>query len=228
MENNHLPTNQQAKSVPSPPDGIYQSENIKYCKDGKYRWVYEFNMYRNPAILFVVLKIMGGLLLIPIFFIFVKPLFEGQSLVDIYEENKYGLLFFLVFFCLIFLAYLIVAAINGGKYVVLFEMDETGVLHRQMKSQTTKAEALGKLLILAGLANGNLTSVGVGINTATKTSSYSEFASVRSVKPQRRYHLIKVNEPFCKNQIYLEDEDFDFVYNYIITRCPKVKSRNKT
>ena len=90
------------------------------------------------------------------------------------------------------------------------------------------SHALGKLLILAGLANGNLTSVGVGINTATKTSSYSEFASVRSVKPQRRYHLIKVNEPFCKNQIYLEDEDFDFVYNYIITRCPKVKSRNKT
>ncbi len=33
------------------------SENIKKSDDGTYRWVYEFNMLKNPIILLTVLKI---------------------------------------------------------------------------------------------------------------------------------------------------------------------------
>ena len=33
------------------------SENVKKCDDGTYRWVYEFNMLKNPIILLTVLKI---------------------------------------------------------------------------------------------------------------------------------------------------------------------------
>jgi hypothetical protein len=36
-------------------------------------------------------------------------------------------------------------------------------------------------------------------------------------------NTIKVNEPLSKNQVYVEKEDFDFVYNYILARCPMVK-----
>ena len=33
------------------------SENIKKCEDGSYRWVYEFDMLKNPIIILTVLKI---------------------------------------------------------------------------------------------------------------------------------------------------------------------------
>jgi hypothetical protein len=43
------------------------------------------------------------------------------------------------------------------------------------------------------------------------------------VKPHRRWHTINVNEPFAKNQVYTTKEDFDFVLDYILQHCPKVK-----
>ena len=35
------------------------TENIWLCPDGVYRWTYEFDMRRNPMILFTVLKVMA-------------------------------------------------------------------------------------------------------------------------------------------------------------------------
>lgn len=201
---------------------IYTSENIKFCPDGKYRWVYEFNMYKNPSILFVVLKIFGFLLLIPCFFIF-YPLLKGETWEHVYDNSKYAMLTFGIFFICIFVGYWIYAAMCGGKYVVMFEMDEDGVLHRAMKNNVKKAKAISNLLILAGLLSGNPSRVGAGLITATHTSSYSTFSSVRKVKAFRRRNLIKVNELLYHNQVYVADEDFDFVYEYISTRCPKLK-----
>ena len=106
--------------------------------------------------------------------------------------------------------------------MVLFEMDENGILHRQMQKQVKKAELLGFITAMVGILAKRPTTVGAGLLAATKTSSYSTFSAVRSVKAYRYWHLIKVNEPFCLNQVYV-DEDFDFVYNYIRSHCPKVK-----
>ncbi len=58
---------------------------------------------------------------------------------------------------------------------------------------------------------------------ATHTSSQSSFDAATSVKAHKKMNLIKVNEPLCKNQVYVDDEDFDFVYDYIISHCPKLK-----
>ena len=56
-----------------------------------------------------------------------------------------------------------------------------------------------------------------------KTKSTSEFVHVRRVKARRRFNLIKVNQLFDKNQVYVADEDFDFVYNFIKSRCINAK-----
>ena len=37
---------------------VYESENITMCTDGKYRWVYELNLYKNPAIIKEVGRVM--------------------------------------------------------------------------------------------------------------------------------------------------------------------------
>ena len=201
---------------------IYTSENIKFCPDGKYRWVYEMDMYRNPTLLFLVLKIFGFLMAIPLFFM-ILPLFQGVPLEAVFDKSKYALIMFGIFFLCVFAGYYILAAIYGGKYVVMFEMDEDGVLHRQMKKQVKKAKAISNLLILAGLVAGNPGRVGQGLLTATHTSTYSDFLKVKKVKAYRKRNLIKVNQLLTHNQVYMADEDFDFVYEYITTRCPKIK-----
>ena len=216
--------NQQSWGRPAYSEQIYTSKNIKYCPDGKYRWVYELNMYRNPSILFVVVKIFGFLLAIPIYFMLVHPLLLGDTWEHIWDNAKYATICFGIFFLCVFLGYYMVAAMYGGIYVVEFEMDDKGILHTQ-KEGVKKAKTLGWLTVLIGLFAKRPGTVGIGLSAANRTSSYSDFTSVRNVKRYRRRHLIKVNELLYKNQVYAEDEDFDFVYDYIRTRCPRVISK---
>ena len=36
----------------------YQGKEVRLCNDGKYRWVYEMNLLKNPTIFLTVLKVM--------------------------------------------------------------------------------------------------------------------------------------------------------------------------
>ena len=110
----------------------------------------------------------------------------------------------------------------GGKYTILFTMDENGVIHEQIPEQAKKARKLGILTAGAGLATGRLSTIGLGINVANRTSMYSDFKCVRSVKKGLWGNVIKIREILSNNQVYTHDEDFDFVYNYIREHCPKV------
>lgn len=107
----------------------------------------------------------------------------------------------------------VMAAIYKGKYIVLFEMGEKEISHIQVPEQFKKAQKLGKITAMAG----------AGTLATTKQASISEYSKVRKVKPSRWLHVIKVNELIERNQIYVPDEDFDFVYDYIKSRCPKAK-----
>ena len=170
---------------------------VTLCADGKYRWISELDMFRNP-------------------------LFEGGGINALKSGVQIVLIISAIFFFLTLAGYLVVAATYGGKYVVAFEMDDKGILHRQLQKQVKKGQVVGWISALAALAAGKPTAAGSGLLSATKTSSYSTFSAVRRVKAYPRRHLIKVNEPFCKNQIYVDD-DFEFVYTYICSHCPKAK-----
>ena len=125
------------------------------------------------------------------------------------------------------LGYLAYAAIMGGKYCVLFEMDEVGISHTQMMKQVKKAELISFLTVLAGLASKNPTTVGVGLNSSARTSMYSEFSKVKKVKSYPGRGLIKVNMTFEKNQVYTTKADFEFVNNYILEHCTNLKNKPK-
>ena len=127
-----------------------------------------------------------------------------------------------IFFVLTVIGVLITAAILG-KYVVLFEMDEKEVTHIQMPRQVKKAEVIGLITALVGAMAKSPTTMGAGMLATAKTKSTSEFVNVRRVKARRRFNLIKVNQLFDKNQVYVADEDFDFVYNFIKSRCINAK-----
>ena len=132
---------------------------------------------------------------------------------------------FFFFLVLGVVAYIILAWMYGWKYIVLFEMDENEIAHIQMPKQFKKAEAIGWLTALAGLASGNLTTIGIGINSAVRNSMTSEFKNVKEVRSLKRQHVIKVNQLLNHNQVYAEEADFDFVLEYITKHCVNAKIR---
>ena len=204
------------------------TENIYLCPDGAYRWVYEFDMIKNPAILFTVWRVLLMSFAIIMIFGFIIQLFDGGISIPDPEDLKnllFGFgIFLLVFAAISVLAYFIVAASFGYKYMVLFTMNENEIEHRQMKSQFDKARAMGWLTAAAGLATGNIGRVGTGILAATKTSSLSTFSNVKKVKSDKRHSVIYVNETLEHNQIYADGADFDFVRNFIIEHCRNAKN----
>lgn len=218
MENSKNLTTQTLESK------TYQGKEVRLCADGKYRWAYEMHLLKNPTIFLTVLKIM--LIAIGIVWLFglAIGLFQGDLNLDYFLFwTKLSGIMIGIFFVLTIIAMLIVAAIFKGKYVVLFEMDEKQVTHIQMPRQVKKAEVIGLITVLVGMVAKNPTTVGTGMLAAARSKSTSEFANVRWVKGRRRRDLIKVNQLLGKNQVYVSGEDYDFVYNYIKTRCPKAK-----
>lgn len=208
-------------------EGHKVTENIFLCPDGKYRWIYEYQMLKNPTILITVMKVLLLSFGIVLGFMTLINLLDGSFR---YWNQSDFLSFYSGFFillCVILVlgavSYLILAAIYGRCYQVLFTMDEDGVELMQMKKDFRRTQAIGWLTAAAGLATGNIGRIGTGILAATRNSSSSVFEHVRKVKSVRRRHVIYVNQLLGHNQVYAGDADFDFVRNYILEHCPNAK-----
>lgn len=200
-------------------------QGIQLCADGKYRWIYPFNMWTNPTILFLIYKIFFwifvgiGLMIL----LLTWNTIEWGNTKKMWDDTWPFLAFFGFFCILILLAYALVAGMYGGKYTILFTMDERGINHEQIPEQAAKARMLGAITAAVGAAVGKPSMVGLGASSAARTSMYSDFAKVRSVKRGRWGNVIKIREILSNNQVYVRNEDFDFVYNYIREHCPRVK-----
>lgn len=201
------------------------NEHVRLYPDGKYRWVYEVNMLTNYSILFDVWKVLGISMGILVLLFVVIAVFDGDWDVDmlIGMASTLGVVA-LVMLVLGLIGYFVYAAISGWKYAVLFIMDEKEVVHQQMPNTVKKGQLIGALTILAGLASGRPGAVGTGVLAQSRLSMTSTLAHVERLISCRKMNLIKVNERFEKNRVYVNTEDFDFVYNFLLTHCTHLKS----
>ena len=201
------------------------NEHVRLYPDGKYRWVYEVNMLTNYSILFDVWKVLGISMGILVLLFVVIAFFDGDWDVDmlIGMASTLGIVA-LVMLVLGLIGYFVYAAISGWKYAVLFIMDEKEVVHQQMPNTVKKGQLIGALTILAGLASGRPGAVGTGVLAQSRLSMTSTLAHVERLISCRKMNLIKVNERFEKNRVYVNTEDFDFVYNFLLTHCTYLKS----
>jgi len=196
------------------------SDRVTLCLDGKYRWVYEMSLIRNATIPLLMLKVLLITAVIMEIIMLVIAFAAGDDIVEFFVSSlKMVGITILILLPVGILAYLIYAWHLGWYYCVVFEMDEEGVLHAQQESQVKKAGLLSDIAILAGLVAGNPTTVGSALLAKTNTSMYTEFGDVIRLKAVKKRNVIYVNN----NQVYVSDEDFDFVWNYIQDHSPVVK-----
>ena len=200
------------------------NDHVQLYPDGKYRWVYEVNMLTNYSILFDVWKVLGISIGILVLLFVIIAIFDGDWSFDTLTGMASSLgIVVLVMLVLGLIGYFVYAAISGWKYAVLFIMDEKEVVHQQMPNTVKKGQLIGALTILAGLASGRPGTVGTGVLAQSRMSMISTLADVERLIPCRRMNLIKVNQRFAKNRIYVNDEDFDFVYDFLLTNCKNLK-----
>lgn len=197
-----------------------QSPNIKRDADGTLCWVYEYSFWKNPTILLTAWKVFLLACLLPAMIIFFSSLGDGLGEAAQTALMVYGIVA-AVLTGLLILSYPLVALLYGGKYCVLFRMNDTGVDHIQLQKQYKKAQAIGFLAMLAGLAGGNPTVAGAGLLSATRQSMHTDFQKIKSVRIRRRRHTIHLNEALKRNQVYADAADFAFVKDYILSHCPE-------
>ena len=191
------------------------TDEIALCNDGKYRWVYEKSLYRDLSILFLLFKIFGAIVGIMWLIYVVIFLFESGT-DDLWGITVFNLEMLLLIYGLVIVGYFLYAAIMGGKYCVVFTMDEKGVNHAQHKAQVKKATLLSEITMLAGAMAGKPGVVGTGA-MAARTEMYTKFSQVKTIKANRTRNTIHLGG----NEVYARDEDFDFVLGYIERHCPK-------
>ena len=201
----------------------YEGAEVCLCEDGKYRWKYELNMITNPVIMITVFKVFFYIVLV-LFLIFcpIMYLFDGDWVGALGMLKTFGIVLG-IFAVLTFLGTALLNLVFGGKYVALFEMDEKEIVHSQHDVQRDKARKLGILTFFVGLFAKRPSTMGAGLLSTVKSTSTSEFSKVRRVRSRRWLHTIKVNQLLDRNQIYVPEEDYDFVLDFIKSHCPNLK-----
>mgnify|MGYP002854355288 CR=1 FL=1 len=200
------------------------SSNIQKGQDGRYRWVYEVRLLKNYAILWEVYRAFA--ITAVICFLLVACIgFCSDGVDGLKEMIPSPKVFLIIVGCVLLagaLGYFLYAAISGWKYVVRFTMDDKELVHEQMPRQAKKAQVVSTLTVLAGLMAKSPGTIGTGM-LAARTTMVTSFSSVKKIKAVRRSNLIKVNETLSRNQVYVEEQDFDFVYQFICQHCPNAK-----
>lgn len=197
---------------------------VMLCKDGKYRWIHEVNMFKNPSILLDVWKVLGITMLIVIVIVGFILVISGDLDVDgMLGMGKAMLITAAIMAVLSIIGYLVYALIAGGKYIVLFTLDEKEVVHQQMPRSAKKGQIIGDLAILAGLATGRMGTIGTGMLAKSRTSMTTTLSDVKRLTPCPRMNMIKVNETLSKNRVYVCKEDFFLVYNFLCEHCMNTK-----
>lgn len=213
----------QADPVQPEPQLSQADGSVRLCQDGKYRWTYPLDLMKNPSILWIVYKIFGVLLAIPLLVSIIQAALDGDWARAWDNSIKIWVIVIAVFAVIIYLAYLIIVWMYGGQYIVNFTLDEERLVHEQEPAQFERARKLGLLAILVGLFSKRPAAVGQGLFIASHSTSVSELAKVRKIKPRRARHLIKVNEGLKFNQVFVPKEDFDFVLDFLRQHCPNAR-----
>ena len=183
--------------------------------DGSYEWLYELDMKKNNSILKVVLIAIAAscipILLMMVFLNFRDGFDPMMNLVT------FGSILAAILIGLI--CYWMVGVRYRWSYFMVYRMDEEGISFRQVKGQKKQTAEAGRAIALLGAASGSIGAVSAGMGMADN-SSLSKFKDVKKISLNRYTNQIDVISPFLVNMVYVTDEYYDFVLDYLVRHCP--------
>ena len=194
---------------------------VERTDDGILFWTYSQSLWSNPTILYTVLKVMLIVVLLVTLFIGGLAIMDGSF--DAGEILLIGVGLALGFSILSFLGYAVFAAISGGKYNMLFIMDDDCIMHAVMPKEKKQGDRINDAALIVGALTGNPTLAGMGMANSGRNSMVSNFADVKSIVQDRSHDLIKVRAGLEFNQIYASPAQYDFVLSFVANHCPGVR-----
>ena len=197
------------------------SPNLYRVKGGELRWVYEFSYWKYPVVLLMTWKALMAASLVLFLVVFFVSLGDagawGAFLLGLPVFAWVG--GFVSVLC--FLAYLILGVVYGGKYLVLFKMDDQGVSHVELPRRFRKGVSAGLLAAALGLSSGSMALARSGLLSVSRFVVHSRFSSIRSVEVREGRNLIILRSGLLYNRVVARSEDFAFVLEFILNRCPE-------
>ena len=191
-------------------------------EDGTYDWIYSLNMLKNRSMLIYVIRV---IIIIWIVIALIFVVLAGGS-------DKLLLILGILALCLVgailiaFFAVWLVNKLYKGSYLLVYQMNDEQLVFSQTTDQAQITRTIAAASAAINAAGNNIGGAIAGAGLALGPNAYrSRFSKVRSVKGKRKDNLIEVNT-FLQNQmVYVPEEYYDFVWEYITQRCRKARIR---
>ncbi|MDO5132855.1 MAG: hypothetical protein Q4D81_07720 [Eubacteriales bacterium] len=196
--------------------------------EGVYHWVYRLPMFKNFSILKTVLKAMGIGLLITYALILLLVTDGGTN-----RPDGLGMLIgilALVFVAVVIIAfacYFGVAALYGGYYVAVYNMDDRKISMLQPADQADRNKLIAMFSAAAGALGGNWGLVAASTGITGTLVAESEFSKIRSLKIIPGLGEIRVHAFLTWYTVYVNPEDFGLVAEYMESRSINAKVVHK-
>ena len=203
------------------------NHDFRLCDDGVYRWVYEYDLWKNHT---VILEIEKFLFLVCLGIMVIQGLIEipqkGFIKALISAAQEAGILLGIMS-ALLIISYPIYCLLSNGKYCVLFEMDDKGIMHTRMEKKVKREDLVEWLRAANEILDSRLLSTGLSIATASEASMETVFSEVRKMSVSEKGKTITLVCRITRNQVYVPAEKFEFVKKYILERCPENVQRSQ-
>ena len=190
-------------------------------REGSYKWIYNIDLDRNPVILMTVLLVIHVLYaFLLIFWIFLSVRFG-------FDLEMYAILFG-TYIAVLIISLLSVKYVNWrykGRYLMVYHMTEEFIRVAQIRDQGDMTRQLSFLRGLLGILANEPGTVISGMALSTMTDASSRYKSVYRINGERKNDVIHLTSLFLFNMVFVTPEYYEFVWKYIVSRCPKAKIR---
>jgi hypothetical protein len=193
------------------------------CVDGLYYWVHSTFLWKDPFTFLRMAKIVLVIGILPGLAILVFDLITGspmKGLVSFFQLTGICLAILALLFAI---AYPFFILVKGGRFTVLYRMDESRFSRMEMPESARRGRWIMELGVLLGTWRNS-------IDFSEPDFNLSEFKDVRRIIVYRRHSGLKLFlRGISRELIFTRPEDFDFIRDLIIKNCPpeiKIEQRN--
>jgi len=138
----------------------------------------------------------------------------------------YYLYFLGLIAALLFLTWLFISAVYGGKYEVEFELDNKGALCRTQAKQAKKNRMINGLTVFLGLFSGRLSAAGAGMVAQSRQEVFLRWSKITKVKYKPKSRTILLRGGWTENiALFCSADNYSQIEQEIILRTKHLNEK---